>query len=330
MADYILVIFNIILLVIGSFCMGRVYYLLTINKSKNNDLIAAVFKNAAISIPYIVVCITASIIGNNEIAIGILLGSNIFLLLVVTGKTFLSGNYVLNDLEKNDILARLSYAGFSTVILLYLAGNYLSPGNGKHNQIIWQEGLVLIILSIFYIVLQAADIIKFYKNNSIDIYGDIIDILKYISARLLTPVNILLLITALVLIITGSVILTLSSYKVAILLKISQNTFSVFIDVIIIFIPLIMLYGVMDDAGMFYNVSKTISFSANLMVFMAGISPLICSIKVTTYNIYDIIFLAASYFTAWICIKFSKKGTRLTGCLMITMYIFYMVFVFKR
>lgn len=331
--SYILILCSLVLLTAGFFCLDKEYKLITSNKNKYNWLIAAFLKIAAISIPAGTVCISACIIGNSGILTGILLGTAMFMLLVVVGKIFLTDGNIFDRREIDNLSVSLSYAVFVTALLLYLSGNYLSRENIKNNQITWNEGLILIILFMAYMLLQLINIIKICRYQNTGFLTVLKDIMGYIRKEIISIRNILLFIFSIVLTATGAILVTVSSYQVAAEMGISQNIFSVFINVIIVNMPVVVICNKMFCTGagnILYDVSGIISVSCNLLILMTGIASVICgSIKITIYNIYDILFLALSYLIVWICIKIQRISIRLVGCLMITLYIGYIVFVFN-
>lgn len=331
--NYILSVSGIVFIIIGSYCFYKLLDLIKVDKSRNNEIIAAFFKIAAISIPIIAVCLTAVIIENSEIVIGTLFGVNMFMFLVVIGRMLLLHEFILSKTEKSCVLSRLSYAIFSTVVVLYLAGDYLRSNKEIQSQITSSEGIVLLLIFIFYMVLQIGNILKLYRNEDVSLKEQIRNILYILRNEIICLKNIIILICGIVSYILGGVLIAIYSYKIAINFGISQNIMSVFFISLVIGASATIILSKRENDLSFNIVNDLydiISVYSNLLILILGISSVMFSIKITMYNIYDIIFLIVSEFIMWICIKVSKKSLRLSSCLMITLYIAYMVFVIRR
>ena len=327
---YILFIIGVILIILGSYCLKKANY----------------FIITAISVAVIVISITASILENNEIVIGTLLGSNMFLLLVLIGRIFISGD---NGINRNSIFISLSYAIAISVIILYLSGSYFATNSSNENCISTSDGIILLLIAFSYIIMYFVNIVKENKciyNNNQDIYSDRsnIEIIrntclknKKVKEFLANRIVCFYMISGVLLCIIGEVLITINSYKIAVNIKISQNVLSVIVITIVTFIAIIIGSSISAEKinsnniwQYEYSVDRLIAFTINITIFALGISSIICNIKITMYNIYDMMFLTIAYILVWLMLKILKKNIRIAGCVMVTMYIAYMVFVCKR
>ena len=120
---------------------------------------AAIFYIAAFCVPAVTISITASILGNSQMAVGIIIGSNITLILLCRGVNYMTKN--IRRIMNGDIM----YLSVVSVIFLFLANDTMFNGKNSLMLITSSDALILIILGLSYIILKMWKSMSIIKSN---------------------------------------------------------------------------------------------------------------------------------------------------------------------
>lgn len=305
-----MILFGMVLLFMASYFSNKVYK------------IAAFGRIAAILLPITVGSIVADVFENSEISFGIVIGSNILYLLVVTGINMMIDNkYKINE----NFIILLNYGIIIMIIILFLSGDYLLQLSAKNNYISQYDAIIILLLNVIFILY----VIKVYKKeNKKDI-----DIIVKNNKK-----EIIFMIFNVICSIIGSAIITKKIVMYSSMINMRQNIIGLCILPVVVNMPNIIsmiIYNMKEVSS--ENKEKSIRNNCELYITAGilstlglGISSLINCLSITMYNIYDLIFICVSYIVVWGFYKLRNIKTKTIGCVMVSMFIVYIINVCTR
>lgn len=257
------------------------------------------------SAPELAVSTAASISGNNDIALGNVLGSNIFNLLVVLGACGAVRPFRVK--LRWDFLATIGIA----LILLFMIAFDLTVGR--------VDGIILLILFAGFMGLTVRDALvnRIITNEEIET---------------LSPLrSIIYIVGGLAAIVWGGELVVDSASSIARSFGLSQNLVGLTIVAMGTSLPELVTSIVAARKGenglALGNVIGSNLF--NIMMVL-GISSTISPIAVSALSIYDAAFLiVASIITLFLC-KSKERISRMEGIVMLALYFSYMVYIVIR
>lgn len=257
------------------------------------------------SAPELAVSTAASISGNNDIALGNVLGSNIFNLLVVLGACGVVRPFGVK--LRWDFLATIGVA----VILLIMIAFDLTVGRA--------DGIILLILFIAFVGLTVRDALinRIITNEEIET---------------LSPLRSLIyIIGGLAAIVWGGDLVVNSASSIARSFGLSQNLVGLTIVAMGTSLPELVTSIVAARKGENgLALGNVIGSNLFNILMVLGISSAISPIAVSALSIYDTAFLiAASIITLFLC-KSKQRISRMEGIIMLALYFSYMVYIVLR
>lgn len=263
------------------------------------------------SAPECAVSIAAAINGNNGIAVGNIVGSNILNLLVVLGvcavilpmaidKNILNGDYL-----------------FSLIISIVFLGMI-----GVDKRLGRIDGIILIILFVYFLYKTIKAAIKYKKIE--DEENKEIKVMKPL-------VSIFYIIIGLVAIIYGGNTVVSSASAIALQFGLSEGLIGLTIVAIGTSLPELVTSVVASKKGenglALGNIVGSNIFN---ILWIGGISSVIMPIKIDVSSLYDMIFFIVSLVLVWIFTRKDYKIQRKEGAVMLLLYIGYMIYIIMR
>ena len=275
------------------------------------------------SAPELAVSLISSLEGNNELALGNVLGSNIFNSLVVLGASTIILPLTIKKQEiKKDFLVNF----FVVALLMLLTFNGLI--NNTPNYISRIDGLILLVGCISYTTYL---ILKARKNIKTEITPKELEERKEIN----TLSNVIKIVIGVVGIVFGGQLVVDSASSIATALGMSEKLVGLTIVAIGTSLPELVTSAVAAFKGE-EDIALGNILGSNIfnILLILGVSSAISPIGVQTALIADFIFLIISTLVIAAVIYISKgtekKLSKLHGSLFILMYIAYMTFVIIR
>ena len=259
------------------------------------------------SLPEASVSITAGLVGNNELAISNVVGSDIFNTLVVVGASALITPFIMDkDIVRRDLKINL-FVSFLLAVFVSING-YLDR---------W-EGLILLVLLVMYIgtLIRSAMQNRTQEENA-----------KTLSA----PMSIVYIVVGIAAIILGGNLVVDSATKIAQLLGLSDTLIGLTIGSIGTSLPELMTSIVAARKGE-SGLSLGNAIGSNILniIFILGVSSVLSPIAALTENIMDAwILVVVACFTLWIAKK-DDQMTRSKGALFVVIYVVYLIYIIFR
>ena len=259
------------------------------------------------SAPEAAVSITAGLTGNNEIAVGNVIGSNIFNLIFIVGICAVIKVFAVDkDILKRDFLVSIAAA----VILLLMILN---------GDIARWEGLILIAGMAAYLVVTIRAALKERTTDTEEV------------KTMPVPKSIIFIIIGLAAIILGGQLVVNSASDIAISWGMSQTLVGLTIVAIGTSLPELVTSVVASrkgDSGL--ALGNVIGSNIFNILFILGVSSLLHPIAVSAESIFDSIFLIAASVVMFVYCKISKKVGRIAGIVSILAYIGYTAYIIMR
>lgn len=271
------------------------------------------------SAPELAVSITSALKGNNEIAIGNVLGSNLFNILMVLGVTTMVLPMIV---KKEKIKADFSINIFLTVLLFVLTFDSIF---GSTNNIISRtDGLILVIICIAYIGFLIFKAKKTNMPNPTEEEENINALGKIIS----------IIIGAIGIVLGGQLVVD-SATNIAYSIGMSEKLVGLTIVAMGTSLPELVTSVVAAVKGekdiALGNILGSNIFNILLII---GISSLITPIPVARTLIVDFIFLTAVSVFVFGLIFFNKKQekklSRVEGAILVALYAGYIIYIIGR
>ena len=275
------------------------------------------------SLPETAVSVSASITGNNELAVSNVVGSNIFNLMVVIGVCALIATVnVAKETVKRDVPFSLICAGL--LMLLGIVGI-----GDKSGMILGHlDGVILIALFTCYIVYMIKIALKASKEGKkVDIDGDSEGEIKLTSV----PMSILFIVGGAIAIAVGGDVTVDAASRIAGDLGMSQTLIGLTIVSIGTSLPELVTSIVAarkNEVDM--ALGNAIGSNIFNILMVLGIASAISPISIITENIIDLCVLIVFTIFAWIFAGTKKKIGKIEGLCMVLLYAAYTVYIIIR
>lgn len=260
------------------------------------------------SAPELAVSITAAITGNNEIAVGNVLGSNIFNLLVVVGACgVIAPMAIEKKILNGDFLMAIAVAAILAVML------FVDSRVGR------VEGLVLLVIFVYFLVKTT----RHGMMNRVSATETVESLSPFIS--------IVYILGGIIGIVLGGDFVVDSASKIAASFGLSQTLIGLTIVAMGTSLPELVTSIVASRKGenglALGNVVGSNLF--NILMVLAA-SATISPIKVTLLSSFDAIFLVAASCIVYFLAKSKFEISRREGVFMLALYAGYMVYIVVR
>lgn len=269
------------------------------------------------SLPEAAVSVTAALRGANGIAVGNVIGSNMFNLLVVLG-----ASAIIKTCPVPKPTLRFEYP-LSIIAAAIVAVMCIGTGNNAFllSRI---DGIILLCIFVFFIVLTVRNVIKFKSELDEDI-----DIDEGIG---ISPVKgFLYSVIGIAGIIIGGDVVVDSATEIATSFGIDETLIGLTIVAMGTSLPELVtsivaaLKGETDIA-----VGNVIGSNLFNLLFVLGISTTIHPIQTTVFAIYDIMLLVILSLLLFIPLARKRELTRKWGILLVLIYAVYLVYIIMR
>ena len=275
------------------------------------------------SLPETAVSVSASLAGNNELAVSNVVGSNIFNLMVVIGVcAILATVNVARETIRRDIPLSLICAG-----LLMLLG-IVGFGDKTGMTLGHLDGVIFIVLFACYIIYMVRTAMKASKEGKkVEIEGGSDEEIKLVSV----PVSILFIIGGAIAIAVGGDVTVDAASRIASDLGMSQTLIGLTIVSIGTSLPELVTSIVAarkNEVDM--ALGNAIGSNIFNILMVLGIASAISPISIITENIIDLCVLIVFTICAWIFAGTKKKIGRAEGLCMVALYVAYAVYIIVR
>lgn len=275
------------------------------------------------SLPETAVSVSASLAGNNELAVSNVVGSNIFNLMVVIGVcAILATVNVARETIRRDIPLSLICAG-----LLMLLG-IVGLGDKTGMTLGHMDGVIFIVLFACYIIYMVRTAMKASKEGKkVEIEGGSDEEIKLVSV----PVSILFIIGGAIAIAVGGDVTVDAASRIASDLGMSQTLIGLTIVSIGTSLPELVTSIVAarkNEVDM--ALGNAIGSNIFNILMVLGIASAISPISIITENIIDLCVLIVFTICAWIFAGTKKKIGRAEGLCMVALYAAYAVYIIVR
>ena len=275
------------------------------------------------SLPETAVSVSASIAGNNELAVSNVVGSNIFNLMVVIGVcAILATVNVAGETIKRDIPLSLICAG-----LLMLLG-IIGLGDKTGMMLGHMDGAIFVGLFAGYIFYMIRIALKANKEGKkVEIEGGSDKDIKLVSV----PVSILFIVGGAIAIAVGGDVTVDAASRIASDLGMSQTLIGLTIVSIGTSLPELVTSIVAarkNEVDM--ALGNAIGSNIFNILMVLGIASLISPISIIRENIIDLCVLVAFTVCVWIFAGTKKKIGRIEGLCMVALYAVYAVYIVIR
>ena len=275
------------------------------------------------SLPETSVSVSASITGNNELAVSNAVGSNIFNLMVVIGVcAVLATVNVAKETIKRDIPFSLICAG-----LLMLLG-IIGVGDKSGMTLGHLDGVILIIFFAGYVFYMIKIALKASKEGrKVEVEGGSDEEIKLVSV----PVSILFRAGGAVAIAIGGDMTVDAASRIASELGMSQTLIGLTIVSIGTSLPELVTSIVAarkNEVDM--ALGNAIGSNVFNILMVLGIASAISPISIITENIIDLCVLIVFTVCVWIFAGTRKKIGRIEGVCMVAFYVAYAVYIIIR
>lgn len=275
------------------------------------------------SLPETAVSVSASLAGNNELAVSNVVGSNIFNLMVVIGVcAILATVNVARETIRRDIPLSLICAG-----LLMLLG-IVGLGDKTGMTLGHLDGVLFIVLFACYIIYMVRTAMKASKEGKkVEIEGGLDEEIKLVSV----PMSILFIIGGAIAIAVGGDVTVDAASRIASDLGMSQTLIGLTIVSIGTSLPELVTSIVAarkNEVDM--ALGNAIGSNIFNILMVLGIASAISPISIITENIIDLCVLIVFTICAWIFAGTKKKIGRAEGLCMVALYAAYAVYIIVR
>ncbi len=268
------------------------------------------------SAPELAVSLSASLQGNNEIALSNVVGSNIFNLLVVVGLCATFKTIVpAKDIIKRDLPISIISA---IIVLVGPIITYLTTGNYELSMI---TGFVLLICFVAYIVYLIRDA---RKNPVLENPDEEIKVMSPLKSAFF-------IVLGLAGIIVGGNFVVTGASDIAISFGLSETLVGLTIVAIGTSLPELVTSIVASRKGE-NELALGNAVGSNIfnLLLILGVSASISPFKVEVQSLWDLGLVIAFSLIVLIYVAIRKKVDRLFGIAMVLMYVGYMAYVIMR
>lgn len=275
------------------------------------------------SLPETAVSVTASLTGNNELAVSNAVGSNIFNTVMVIGVcAIITPIMVQKQTIKKDI-------PFSAIVALLLLGlGILGIADTSGMVLGHLDGAILLVLFVAYILFLIFSTLKAKKNGeAVSVEGGDDDEIKIL------PVwkSLLFILIGGAGIALGGELTVDTASRIALDLGMSQTLVGLTIVSIGTSLPELVT-SIVAARKNEVDMALGNAIGSNIFNFLMvlGIASAISPISFVTFNIIDIAILLAFTLIIWIFAATKKSIGRLEGIIMVVLYICYAVYIIIR
>ena len=272
------------------------------------------------SLPETAVSVSASLAGNNELAVSNVVGSNIFNLMVVIGVcAILATVNVARETIRRDIPLSLICAG-----LLMLLG-IVGLGDKTGMTLGHLDGVIFVVLFACYIIYMVRTAMKASKEGKkVEIEGGSDEEIKLVSV----PVSILFIIGGAIAIAVGGDVTVDAASRIASDLGMSQTLIGLTIGTSLPELVTSIVAARKNEVDM--ALGNAIGSNIFNILMVLGIASAISPISIITENIIDLCVLIVFTICAWIFAGTKKKIGRAEGLCMVALYAAYAVYIIVR
>ncbi|MCI8561037.1 MAG: calcium/sodium antiporter [Dorea sp.] len=274
------------------------------------------------SMPELSVSVTAALLGNNDLAVSNVLGSNIFNLLVVLGCCA-----VIHPVETEESLLRkeFPFSIFISVILLLLNADFsiMKVLNGKETFVLGRLGgaLFLALFAVFLIATVKSALISRQEQKESDEDYEVMSPLK----------SGIFIIGGLAGIVLGGDLVVDSACNIAVYLGLSQTFIGLTIVALGTSLP--ELVTSMVAAGKGENdlaVGNVVGSNIFNILLILGISSVITPIRLDVTAVYDTVILIAASMIVYVASLSKRKIDRKEGIVFLLFYALFFVYILLR
>ena len=261
------------------------------------------------SMPEASVSISAAINGNNGIAVGNVIGSNIFNLLAIVG---ICGLVNVLDVDKDILRRDYTYSVIITIVL----GLMLFIGRDVNRL----EGIILLLLFAFFL---------FYTIKSALASRTVVEGEDY---KILPAwLSVIYIVGGLIAIMLGGNMVVKGATKLAAQFGLSDTLIGLTIVAVGTSLPELVTSLVATGKGENgIAIGNVVGSNIFNIIFILGMSASIKPISVDIFSIYDILFLLVVTIIVWYLAGNDGKIKKLEGAFMVFLYIAYTVYIILR
>ena len=275
------------------------------------------------SLPETSVSVTASISGNNTLAVSNVVGSNIFNLMVVIGVCAIMTPVMV---ARETITTDIPFSAFCAVILAVLGiWGFMDDSSMILGHF---DGIVFIILFAVYIVVLIKRTLKARKEGKeVEVEGGSDEDIRIISI----PKSIIFIIGGGAAIAFGGDLTVQTASRIAIDFGMSQTLVGLTIVALGTSLPELVTSIVAarkNEVGM--APGNAIGSNVFNILMVLGIASAISPIAFMTENIIDIVVLLVFSLIVWLFAATKQQLSKLEGAIMIALYVGYSVYIFMR
>ena len=261
------------------------------------------------SMPEASVSISAAINGNNGIAVGNVIGSNIFNLLAIVG---ICGLVNVLDVDKDILRRDYTYSVIITIVL----GLMLFIGRDVNRL----EGIILLLLFAFFLFYT----IKSVLANRTVVEGEDYKILP-------AWLSVIYIVGGLIAIMLGGNMVVKGATKLATQFGLSDTLIGLTIVAVGTSLPELVTSLVATGKGENgIAIGNVVGSNIFNIIFILGMSASIKPISVDIFSIYDILFLFVVTIIVWYLAGNDGKIKKFEGAFMVFLYIAYTVYIILR
>ncbi len=275
------------------------------------------------SLPETAVSVSASLTGNNELAVSNVVGSNIFNLMVVIGVCAMIATVnVAEETIKRDIPISLVCAGFLLLLGIVGLGDKEGMILGHFDGIIF---LCAYAVYIFHLIKTALKASK--EDGKVEIEGGSDEDIKLVSV----PMSILFIVGGAIAIAIGGDMTVDAASRIAGDLGMSQTLIGLTIVSIGTSLPELVTSIVAarkNEVGM--ALGNAIGSNVFNIFMVLGIASAISPITIVAENIIDLCVLIVFTVCVWIFAGTKRKIGRMEGSCMVALYASYVVYIMIR
>ena len=275
------------------------------------------------SLPETAVSVSASITGNNELAVSNVVGSNIFNLMVVIGVCAMIATVnVAKETIKRDIPFSLICAGLLLLLGILGFGDKSGMTLGHFDGVIFIGAFAGYILYMIKIALKASK-----EGKKVEVEGGSDEDIKLIPV----PLSIVFIVGGAAAIAEGGDITVDAASRIASDLGMSQTLIGLTIVSIGTSLPELVTSIVAarkNEVDM--ALGNAIGSNVFNILMVLGIASAISPISIITENIIDLCVLIVFTICVWIFAGTRKKIGRIEGFSMVALYVIYAVYIIIR
>lgn len=275
------------------------------------------------SLPETAVSVSASLIGNNELAVSNVVGSNIFNLMVVIGVcAMIAAVNVAKETIKRDIPFSLVCAGLLMILGIVAFGDKSGMTLGHFDGVIL---LGFFGVYFFYMIKIALKACK--EGRKVEIEGDCDEEIKLVSV----PMSILFIVGGVMAIAIGGDMTVDAASRIAGELGMSQTLIGLTIVSIGTSLPeLVTSIVAAGKNEVDMALGNAIGSNIFNILMVLGIASAISPISIITENVIDLCVLMIFTVLVWIFAGTGNKIGKIEGLSMVAFYAAYMVYIIIR